>query len=202
MNLFKGGSPHASNAEHWMLKPATQHKRRRERRQKGAEMLEFTLAFLPLIIMVFVLLDVAWAVFAKATLQYAVRTGVRRGITLTGTQATAAGGCLTDIVKTTVQNSSLGLLSGSSGLAKIKVNYFQPPAASSSSAATDVSNKSYGNTPNNIMQVSVQNFSLAALLPRIYGWRTAVDSSATTINAASADLIEPSRDVPCIGTAP
>jgi len=160
------------------------------------------MAFLPLLVILFALLDIAWAVFSKATLQYAVRAGVRHGITITGTQATAAGGCLTDIVKSTVQSNSLGLLSGSSGLAKIKVNYYQPPAPGSTSAATDVSTQTNGNAPLNIMMVSVQGYSLKALVPRIFGWRQAVDTAATPISVASADLIEPSRDIPCIGTAP
>ena len=174
----------------------------RKLRQKGAEMLEFTLAFLPLMIMVFVLLDIAWGIFVKATLQYAVRTGVRHGITITGTEATAAGGCLTAIVKTTVQANALGILRGAGGLAKIKVNYFQPPAAGSAAAAIDVSGNTDGIVPNNIMQVSVQGYSLAALVARIFSWRTPVDAAPTIISAASADLIEPSRDVPCIGSAP
>jgi len=186
------------------IMPAITHQpaRRRTNRRKGAEMLEFTLAFLPMLIMIFVLLDVAWAIFVKSTLQYAVRAGVRKGITITGTQATAAGTCLTQIVKTTVQSNALGLLAGSSGLAKIKVNYLQPPPPGSTAAATDVSTQSNGNQPLNIMQVSVQSFSLKALVPRIFGWKQAVDNTPTVISAASADLIEPSRDAPCIGTAP
>jgi len=165
-------------------------------------MLEFTLAFLPMMAMLFVLLDIAWSVFAKSTLQYAVRAGVRKGITVTGVQATAAGGCLTDIVKSTVQSSALGLLAGSTGLAKIKVNYYQPPAPGSTAAAVDVTSQTNGNQPLNIMQVSIQGFPLRALVPRIFGWKNTPDTSATQIAVASADLIEPSRDVPCIGTAP
>jgi Flp pilus assembly protein TadG len=179
-----------------------QRRRSRFHRRKGAEMLEFTLAFLPMIIMVFVLMDIAWSMFVKSTMQYAVRAGVRKGITITGAQATAAGTCLTDIVKATVQANSLGFLAGASGLAKIKVNYLQPPPPGSTAAATDVSTQVNGNQPLNIMQVSVQSYSLKALVPRIFGWKQAVDNSPTIISAASADLIEPSRDSPCIGTAP
>ena len=40
--------------------------RRRRGRQKGAEALEFTLALLPLMIILFVLLDIAWSVFCKS----------------------------------------------------------------------------------------------------------------------------------------
>lgn len=175
--------------------------RRRGNPRKGAEFMEFTLVFLPLLIMILVLMDIAWAVFAKSTLEYAVRTGVRTGITITGTQATAAGGCLTDIVKSKVQSTSLGILSGSSGLAKIKVHYFLP--SGTGSAATDVSGQTDGNKPFNIMQVTIQGFSLRALVPRIWNLgSTGVDDAPDAIYAASADLIEASRDVPCIGTAP
>ena len=177
-------------------------RRSRRQRTRGAELLEFTLVFLPMIAMTGVLLDIAWAVFVKATLQFAVRDAVRYGITITGTQATAAGSDLTSMVKATVQAKSLGLLQGSTGLAKIKVHYFQPPAPGSSAAAVDVSSQANGNTPLYIMQVSVEGFSLAALVPRIFSWRETPDKAPTIINAVAADLIEPSRDVPPIGAAP
>lgn len=181
--------------------PATKTNRKlRANPRKGAEIMEFTLVFLPMIMMILVLMDISWAVFAKSTLEYAVRTGVRTGITITGAQATAAGGCLTDIVKTRVQASALGLLAGSNGLSKIKVNYYLP--SGTSAAATDVSTRTDGNKPLNIMQVSVQGFALRALTPRIWNWRQSADVSASAIYAASADLIEASRDVPCIGSAP
>ena len=159
---------------------------------------------LPLLAMVTVLVDTSWAVFAKSTLQRAVRIGVRTGITLTSSQM-AQGACLTDTVKGMVQANAMGLLNGSSGLALIKVHYFQPPAAGSTSAATDVSANSNGDQPGNIMQVSVQNYSLIPLLPRIFNWKTAADNNPLVIQGVySADLIEPASITqrPCIGTAP
>jgi Flp pilus assembly protein TadG len=170
--------------------------------RRGAEVLEFTFAFLPLMLMIIVLLDASWAIFAKSTLAFAVRSGVRLGITITGTQATAAGSDLTSMVKARVQSSALGLLAGSAGLAKIKVNYLQPPAPGSTAAAVDVSGNSDGNNPLNIMQVSIQGYSLKPLIPRFFSWKTAIDNSATPISAVAADLIEPSRDPAPIGAAP
>jgi len=173
-------------------------------RSRGAEPLEFTLVLLPMLAMVTVLLDTSWAVYAKATLQRAVRIGVRTGITLTASQM-ATGACLTDTVKSAVQANSMGLLHGSSGLALIKVHYFEPPAVNSTGAATDVSANSDGDQPGNIMQVSVQGFSLVPLLPRIFNWNAAADTSPLVIQGVfSADLIESasSTDRPCIGTAP
>lgn len=165
-------------------------------------MIEFTLALLPLLAMVFLLLDASWAIFVKSTLAFAVHQGVRQGITITGTQAAAAGSDLTGMVKLTVQQAALGLLAGPAGLAKIKVNYIQPPPFDSDAASVPVSGQSYGNSPGNIMQVSIQGFSLRPLLPRIFGWNTPADTSSTAIGAVAADLIEPSRDVPPIGVAP
>lgn len=175
---------------------------RRRSARKGAEVLEFTLVLLPLLAMVTVIIDTGWAIFAKAALQRAVRIGVRTGVTITGAQAGTAGTCLTQMVKSTVQQNALGLLNGSSGLAKIKVNYLAPPAPNTNGAVTDVSTQSGGNASGNIMQVSVQGFSLIPLLPRFFSWRSAPDNSPLTISVYSADLIEPSRDPPCIGTAP
>jgi hypothetical protein len=92
------------------------------------------------------------------------------------------------------------MLSGSGGLAKIKVNYFQPPLPNSAGATVDVSHLPTGNRGGNIMQVSVQGYSLPALLPRIFN--RSVDKDPTTLTVAAADMIEPSRIPPCIGAAP
>ncbi|PWU06900.1 MAG: hypothetical protein C5B51_11155 [Terriglobia bacterium] len=152
--------------------------------------------------MVTVTVDTAWAIFAKSTLQRAVRLAVRTGVTLTATQM-AQGACLTDTVKKTVQANALGLLNGQSGYNLIKVNYFQPPAPNSNGPAVDVSGSPSGDAPGNIMQVSVQNFVLVPILPRFFDWKTAADKKSTIFaNVNSADLIEPSRNPPCIGTAP
>lgn len=150
-----------------------------------------------------VLADTAWAIWAKATLQRAVRLGVRAGVTLTAQQM-ANGACLTDTVKGVVQGYAFGLLNGSSGLALIKVNYLQPPAPGSNAAATDVSGQANGDQGGNIMQVSVQNFNLVPLMPRITSWKTAPDRNPMIFSVSSADVIEPSGaySAPCIGTAP
>ena len=174
----------------------------RSKKSKGAEQLEFTFVFLPMMAMVLVLLDAAWGIFVKSTLEYAVRAGVRYGITVTGTQASTAGSDLTAMVKAVVQRNALGLLGGDSGLAKIKVHYFQPPAPGSTAAAVDVSAQSNGNAPLNIMQVSIQGFGLRALVPRLFGLGQRPDATGTQIAAIAADLIEPSRDPPPIGAAP
>jgi len=185
-----------------VVDPAMRPLSDRARRTRGyTEILEFTLIMLPLLAFITVLADTGWAIFAESTLQRAVRIGVRTGVTLTASQM-ASGACLTDTVKGVVQSNASGLLNGASGLAKIKVNYYLPPPPSSSSAATDVSTQSNGDAPGNIMKVSVVGFSLTPLMPRIYGGKNGIDNNPQTINVNSADIIEPDRNPPPIGTAP
>jgi len=180
-------------------------RRSRAYRTRGnAEVVEFTLVLAPLLAMVGVLVDTSWTVFAKATLQRAVRVGVRIGATTIASQL-APGACLTDTVKSTVQTNALGLLNGSSGLAMIKVHYFQPPAPGSNGTVTDVSTQADGDQPLNIIQVSIENFPVNPLMPRIYNWKDTPDTNPVVIQGVySADLIEPASitDRPCIGTAP
>jgi hypothetical protein len=69
--------------------------------------MESALVILPLLAMVAVVVDTAWAVYAKAPLQRTVRMGVRTGITLTSSQM-ATGACLTDTVKIGEHHASFG----------------------------------------------------------------------------------------------
>jgi len=173
-------------------------------RRKGTEIVEFAFAFMPLIVMVLVFLDIAWAVFAKSTLNYAVHAGLRYGITITGTQATAANSDLAAMTKAVVQRNSIGLLAGSAGLAKIKIHFYQPADPATNAAPTQVDAAADANKPLNIMQVSVEGFSLSPLVPRIFSWSgpSGIDNSSSPITATSYDMIEPSRDVPPKGTVP
>ena len=173
----------------------------RRKGRRGTELIEFTMVLLPLLSILFVLMDVSWAIFAKSSIMYAVRSGVRYGITITGTEATAASETLTQMVKAQVQANAMGFLNGTTGLSYIQVHYFVQDSTSST-GLTDVSTLSNGNVPGNLMQVSVTNFPLPGLVPRIYNWFTKADTSPSNLSAVSADLIEPSGDIPPIGTAP
>jgi hypothetical protein len=155
-----------------------------------------------------VLLDTAWAVMAKATVQRAVRLAVRTGITLTASQMIGSG-CLTDTVKGVVQSDSLGLLNGATGLAYIKVNYYAPPV-NNTAAVTDVSTctatgascPTIADVSGNIMQVSVQGLVVTPLMPRIFGFKIANDNAPLLVTVYAADVIEPHNNPPCVGTAP
>ena len=164
---------------------------RRRHSQKGAELVEFTLVFIPILSLISVLFIVCWMQYTTATLGRAVRVAVQAGATATST--TVGSGCLTAYLKTIVQNNSMGLLAGTTGLSYIKVNYLQPPTPGSTAAATDVSTQSSGNSPGNMIQVSVQNYPAVPLMARIVNWNTTPDNTTWTLNAYSIGMIEPVR---------
>lgn len=145
-----------------------------------------------------VLVDIAWPTIAKAAIQRAVRQAVRTGITLTANQM--SGSCLTPTVKAIVQSNSMGLLNGTTGLGYIKVNYLAVPLPGSSASTTDVSTQANADASGNIMQVSVQGLPVPPLVP-IMGLGSS-SASTIAISAYSSDLIEPSTNPPCVGTAP
>lgn len=181
--------------------PAALQSGGRKSRLRGGELIEFTLVLLPLFLILSVLVDASWAIFAKSSMMYAVRTGVRAGITITGTQTTAANETLTQMVKDIVQQNANGFLNGTTGRSYIQVHYFAQDSTSPT-GLTDVSTQANGNAPGNLMQVSVNRFPLPALVARIYGLFTPVDKNPSNLSAVSADRIEPSGDVPPIGAAP
>jgi len=149
--------------------------------------------------MIFILLNIGWAVFVKSTLQRAVRVAVRSGITISSVNA---GSNLTDTVKGIVQTNALGLLTGSTGLGYVKVHYFLPPSLNSTSPPSDVSSAINADAGGNIMQVSVEGYSLAPIVPRIFSWNTPPDHNPLLVYVYAADVIEPSRTPPPVGPAP
>ena len=109
---------------------------------------------LPLIAMVFLILDMAWAFFVRATLQNAVREGVRYAVTsqtMTGLGQDAS-------IKSVVQQNAMGLLSGSTGASLISIQYYLANTLAPVSGANS-------NAGGNIVQISVQGYSLPPLGP-------------------------------------
>lgn len=140
-----------------------QKKSSRSRAQRGSEILEFTLALLPVLGFLFLLLDVAWAVYTRSSLQYAVAQGVRYAIT----SQTMNGLGQKDSIRTVVQRSAFGRLGAAStdpGWSKIQVHFYLPNG-------TDVSNTPGGNGEQNgvypLVEVSVESFSQSSFMPTI-----------------------------------
>ncbi|MBZ5618256.1 MAG: pilus assembly protein [Acidobacteriia bacterium] len=186
-----------------ILRAAKRHRRRRHG-MKGQELVEFTLNFLPFLIMIIVSLDTAWAIFVQSTMQQAVRMAVRQGVTLTTTSQNPDGSLiittnLTDTVKGLVQQHAVGLLNGAKGKSYIKVNYFDRLNPS-----TDVSGLATGNNGGNIMQVSVRGYPMSPLIALFFSWKGSPDKRPMSVSVYSADAIEPMglSVTPPIGPAP
>jgi Flp pilus assembly protein TadG len=174
-------------------------RRSRKSHRKGQTLVEFSLMLPFLFAMVFVQLDVAFAIYAEATLLQAVREGVRYGVTNPN--------CGTGSVKTCVQQAVVtaanGLLSGSGGndISKISVICYAYNSAKKPSAGLDEVSSSWTsvtyNAGGNVMEVKVNAFSLPLLLPIIYfGKNGGVTNAPVTITAAAADRIEPINIAP------
>ncbi|MGE5571181.1 MAG: TadE/TadG family type IV pilus assembly protein [Rhodospirillales bacterium] len=128
----------------------------RRPKQKGAETIEMALVLVPMLGFLFLIIDIGWAVFAKGTLQHAVREGVRFAVT----SKTLAGMGHRDSIKSVVVSNALGLLNGKEDL--IHIEWY-----SQSDLATPL--KPGGSTPinsgDNIIEVSVEGFPHLPLLP-------------------------------------
>ncbi len=108
---------------HFLNSPRPLGDRRRSpsrRNRRGTVMLEFSLAFLPLLAVIFAQFDFLYSVFARAALHHAVREGVRYAITAD----TKPGLAHDDSIKAVVKGNALGLLTTPAAQEKIKIRYY------------------------------------------------------------------------------
>jgi hypothetical protein len=128
----------------------------RGRRKRGSAVIEMGLVMITYLALVFAIVDYGLVIFIKATLQHAVREGVRYAITYqtgTGMKHDAS-------IKDIVQKNSMGFLRGEAGLAKIHIRYFDP---------ANPSVEDPDNDPGSIVQVSVEDYTWNYIAPI---WRT------------------------------
>jgi Flp pilus assembly protein TadG len=123
-------------------------------RERGSQVVELALVLLPLCALLFLIMDIAWAFYVRATLQNAVREGVRYAIT--GQTITGMGQDAS--IRATVQQNAMGLLSGTTGAALINIQYYLPDTLAPVSGVNS-------NQGGNIVDVYVQGYSLAPLGP-------------------------------------
>ncbi len=145
----------------------------RRRGQKGAELVEFSLVLIPMFGILFLVIDLSWMLFARATLQYAVREGVRYAVT----GQTMSGMGQDASVRAVVQQSSMGILAGAAGASKIAISYFDPKANLAATAS---------NAGGNVVQVSASGVSVFPLAPLFRS------GSALSMTAVSSDVVESS----------
>lgn len=144
----------------------------RRRRQRGSQILEYTLVLLPALGFLFLILDVAWAVYSRSTLQYAVAQGVRYAVTsqTIGTMGQRAS------IQTVVQLNAFGRLNGTTGTAtgvngwnSIYVDWYLVNADGTLTNEDGVVGgngmQADGSLP--LVKVSVQSFTSKTFMPTI-----------------------------------
>src|SRR5664279_657467 len=112
------------SASHCYFQNSPMNLRRSTKRERGAELVEFSLVMIPMFGILFLTVDLAWMLFARATLQYAVREGARYAVT----GQTLSGMGQDESIRTVVQQNSMGILAGSTGASKITITYLDPNA--------------------------------------------------------------------------
>ena len=131
------------------------------RGQRGSYLVEAAIGVPLLLGLVFLIVDVGWTLFAKATLQHAVREGVRYAVT-----GRAAGklGQTASIQQVVIENSA-GLLSGQPET--IRVRFYRPDNQA------EVNDNSGGN----VVVVSVEGYAIKSLLPYMHSCDTVIASA-------------------------
>ena len=125
--------------------------------QTGSQLVEAALVFTPMFAMVFLLVDVGWSIFVKATLQAAVREGARYAMT----GRTSTGGGQLSSVKSVVQNYAMGLLDGGQS-GTITIQFYTP----------DTLTPTASNQGGNLVVVSVVNYPFTPLAPFLHAGQT------------------------------
>ena len=145
--------------------------------RRGSALLEGALAMLPLLAIMFTVLDLSIAIFVKNTVQFAVCQGVRYAVT----SRTLPGMGQDASIKSVVQGYTLGLLDALSadhvGANRITITYYDP----SSLAPVAGVNSNIGG---NIVVVSASGLSWAWMVPLLRS------AAPLEFSVSSADIME------------
>ena len=175
---------------------------RRRSRQSGNNTLEMALGFLPLMALMFGILDFSFSIFMQSSFQNATREAVRFGITYNlvynGTTYTSQTAAMTAVAQDNAfgfLNSTLILPDGTTGASKIQVNYYFPdnlstPATVSQLPYTTTTSPSYVitnlNQTGNVVEVRVNSYPWNWMVPL----PNFMPGSGINISAASLDVLE------------
>ncbi len=164
--------------------PALGGRQARRSRESGGTMVEFSLVLLPLLGFVFLIMDVAWAIFARSAIQEGVREGVRFAVV--GTPY--SGQCLGASVQQVVKSYSFGFIT-SNNLSSVTTTYYSPTTF----AQVTGSGSTAGG---NIVQVSVSGISVVPLAP-VWQGKTGFLSTPLSLSSVATDVMESNPYPPC-----
>lgn len=142
-------------------------------------MVESVLAVMPMLALLFGMLDFAFAIFIKNTMSFAVRQGVRYAVT----SRTISGMGQDNSIKTVVNTYSLGLAdtlsSDHNSMNRIAIRYYDP-------VSLDEVTGTGSNAGGNIVVVAATWLSWAWMVPVLR------DAAPLQFGVASADIMEAS----------
>lgn len=144
------------------------------RGRRGATIVEMSFVVIALFGLLFLLIDLSWVVFAKASIQHAVREGCRFAVTsqtLTGMGHIAS-------IREVVRRNSMGFI-GESQLNNIQVRFYNPETLQPVSGPGS-------NAGGNLVIVAVENFEVRPLVPLVRS------SDPIRFSVRSADRMEAS----------
>lgn len=127
--------------------------------QRGAEALVGALVMMMILPLMFMIVDIAWGIFIKVSLQHAVREGVRYAIT-SQTASDGSGGSLGHLasIKSVTLKAAGGMMAGQED--KLTIKFYD---SGSSSLAEDLG--STRNRGGNIVMVNIENYEYRPLIP-------------------------------------
>lgn len=153
------------------------------RRTRGTTMVEATLVLVFLLALIFLLMDLSWAVFAKATLQHAVRAGVRYAVTSQQATDPVTGQLVGQLpsIKQKIKRESMGLLTDGDLQSIVSVRFYavgdNPPVELHGAGS---------NAGGNLVVVSVEGYSLRPLAPLLRS------ATPVAITVRAGDVMESS----------
>jgi len=157
--------------------------KRPSRRESGSALIEFALTILPLFGLLFLILDVAWVIFAWSCLQEGAREGVRFAVT---GQVPTGYACQDAAIRGVVQQYSFGFVNAQNASSVVGIQYYDPttfqPLAGLGS-----------NAGGNVVKITLSGIAIHSLGPV---WRSV---APVTLAASSSDVVEgsPGGIPPC-----
>ena len=139
--------------------------------EKGSQIVEFGLVIVPLLAFIFLIVDIAWVLFAQSTLQHAASEGVRYAVT----SQTMAGMGQDASIDTVIVNNAFGFVTAAT-VSNIAINYFNPSTLASTTS----------NAGGNVVQIVISGVNVYPLGPI---WRS---KTALVLSARSSDVMEAS----------
>lgn len=149
---------------------------KRRRTQAGSTLVEFSLLILPLLALLFMIVDVAWFIFGWACIQEGAREGVRYAITGSGQAETSLDAAITAVV---IQNS-FGF-ANSNGIA---VHYYPSNGYSASGTPAALDGSAGATAVGNVVTVVVPSLSLQSFGPLFRA------VSPINLSASASDVLQ------------